>query len=276
MSQPISDAFTREVERRAAAQRLDVFLSSRDAGEAIARTALEGGISLPCLIGMASDTADYADEAIAIVREEYRPRLDCAAGCSYCCRKPGVLVSIPELLRIVEHVRATFDSAALAELRERARAYVERLGGRSFDAPTTESFPCPLLRDDRCSAYDLRPLTCRGYNSTSVDACRQAHESTEALVPIFVAIKDVTDGATVGAAHRLREIGFNDALVDLGTALHLALDGDERFAEAVAEGASALRPAENASWVGEMWSRVRETARDLGIEIEEPKGPQDH
>ena len=267
MSHAASDTFTRDVERRAAEQRLDVFLSSRDAGEALTQARLQDGVSLQRLIETAADVAGYADEAIAIVRDEYRPRLDCTAGCSYCCRKPGVLVSIPELLRIVEHVKATFDAAALTDLREHARVYVRQLGGRSFDAPTHESFPCPLLRDERCSVYELRPLTCRGYNSTSVDACRQAHESPQALVPIFVVIKDVTDGATVGAAMRLREIGFNDSLVDLGTALNVALDGDDTVSQAVADGAPALRAAENASWVDEMWSRVRQTARDVGVDV---------
>lgn len=262
-----SEAFAREVERRATGQRLEVFLSSRDAGQSLTLTALKPGTSLPRLVEMAGDLAGYAEEAIAIVRDEYQPRLDCKEGCSYCCCKPGVLVSVPELLRILDRVEATFDAAAIAALRDRARGYVEQLAGRSFDAPTNESFPCPLLTDGRCSVYDVRPLTCRGYNSTSVDACSRAHESSDVLVPIFSVIKDVTDGATVGAAAALRDVGFNDALVDLGTALNIALETGDGFSSNVADGAHTLRAAENASWVAEMWARVRETARSLGVSV---------
>jgi Fe-S-cluster containining protein len=267
MGEDSTDAFAREVERRAFEQRLDVFLSSREAGQMLTRDGLKAGISLKRLVDTSRDLADYADQAIAIVADEYHPRLDCKEGCSYCCCKPGVLVSIPELLRILDRLETSFDADAIAAVRERARRYVEQLGGRSFDEPTNQSFPCPLLDDGRCSVYDVRPLTCRGYNSTSVEACRQAHESTAALVPIFAVIKDVTDATTVGAAARLREIGFNDSLVDLGTALNIALEAGGPFAESIARGDRRLLAAENSSWVEELWTRVRDTAREIGVDV---------
>jgi Fe-S-cluster containining protein len=267
MNDDVAGAFAHEVERRAFEQRLDVFLSSRDAGHALTSDRLKAGISLRCLIDTAADQARYADEAIAIVRDEYKPRLDCAEGCSYCCCKPGVLVSLPELLRILDHVQATFDGDAVDAVRERAGRYVRQLAGRSFDDPTDQSVPCPLLRDGRCSVYEVRPLTCRGYNSTSVVACRQAHESTNALVPIFAVIKDVTDGTTVGAATRLREIGFNDSLVDLGTSLSIALEAGEGFSQAITDGVPALLGAQNSSWVDELLTQVRQTARQIGVKI---------
>lgn len=261
------DAFAREVERRAHAQRLEVFLSCRDAGRALAAEALAHGVSTARLIELAGDAARYADAAIEIVNEEYRPRLDCKEGCSYCCCKPGVLISIPELLRILEHLTTTLDADGIAAVRERAVRYARQLNGRSFDEPTDESIPCPLLSDGRCSVYEVRPLTCRGYNSTSVDACRQAHESGNALVPIFSVIKDVTDATIVGAATTLQELGFNGALVDLGTALHIALEAGGACSDAIAGGADTLLAAENSSWVGELWTRVQETARQLDLRI---------
>ena len=262
----MSDPFAQEVERRAYQQRLDVFVSSREAALRLTADGLGDEVSLTRLIETAADLAGYADQAIAIVRDEYRPRLDCKEGCSYCCQKPGVLVTPAELLRIIKHVWA-LDEAALASVAQRARSYVEHLAGGSFDEPTAESFPCPLLRDNRCSVYDIRPLTCRGYNSTSVEACKGALASPEVMVPLFALIKDVTDGATVGTATALRAIGFNDALVDLGTALHIGLEHGAGFADAVANGADALRLAENPTWVDALWHQVRDTARQIGIEL---------
>ena len=155
----------------------------------------------------------------------------------------------------------------LADLRERARRYTEQIAGRSFNETVNESVPCPLLVEGRCSAYDVRPLTCRGYNSMNVDACRQAHDNKDVLIPIFSILKDATDGATVGAAQALQTVGFNESLVDLGTALNIALEAGDEFSQAMIDGAAALSPAENSSMVAELWAHVCETARRVGIAV---------
>jgi uncharacterized protein len=267
-NQGLPDELAAEAERMAYRQRLDAFLASRDAGHMLTSDSLRTGIRLETVIRAAADVAEYADEAIAIAKDEYRPPLDCKEGCWYCCAKPGVLISIPELLRILEHIRSAFRGDAISELTQRSRRYASQLEGRSFDDPVDESFPCPLLVDRYCSVYEVRPLVCRGYNSTSVDACRQAHESADKLVPIFSVIKDVTDGTTVGAAQSLEAAGFNASLVDLGSALNIALTADDRFSAAIIDGSGPLLAAENPSWVGDLWAQVRETARQVGITID--------
>ncbi|HZP49426.1 MAG TPA: YkgJ family cysteine cluster protein [Vicinamibacterales bacterium] len=249
-------------EREAYRQRLDVFFASRDVGHALTAEPLQRGVTPAALTSAAAAVASYADDGLAVVRDEYQPRLACREGCSYCCRKPGVLVTRPEFVRILEHVRSSFDADARAALARGARAYVERLGGRHFDAAIADSVPCPLLVDDRCSVYPIRPLVCRGYNSTDAAACQAAHADPAALVPIFAMLKDVTDGAAVGVAHALREAGGSGAMIDLGTALAIVLaagDGVDR--RIGADG--GLDAAENVSWADEMWTLVSDTARRL-------------
>jgi Fe-S-cluster containining protein len=255
------------IEQAAYRMRVNVFAASRGVGNAITSQALEGGTTVATIVSGAAQLSIYADQAIATIDQRYHPALDCKEGCSYCCRKPGVLASIPELLRILERVRQNFSESEVARLAERARGYAAQMEGRNCDDLVDESVPCPLLVDDRCSVYEVRPLVCRGYNSTDVNACRAAHENSSALVPIFALIKDVTDGTTVGAAQRLKSQGFNDSMVDLGRALNIALTAGSGFQEAVIEGDDALVPAENASWVGELWDKVRKTAWELGITI---------
>lgn len=267
MSHDLESAVAREAERRATEQRLAIFLGSHDAAASFVRDSVDAKVSPGNLIDTARRVAQYADDAIAIVNDEYRPRLECKEGCSYCCCKPGVLTSIPELLRILEYVQ-TLPPRTVEAIQRRAEQYVRKLAGRHFDAAFEESVPCPLLSDGRCSAYDVRPLTCRGYNSTSVDACRRAHATADPIVPIFAPIKDVTDGATVGAAMALREFGVSDSLVDLGTALNIALGAGGGFAEEVAEGCAALNGARNTSWVKEMWTQVSQIARHFGLDVE--------
>jgi len=263
--QSAGGATAAEAEREAYRLRLDVFLASRDAGHALTLDSLRVGIRLETVVSAAAAVADYADEALGIVRDEYRPPLHCKEGCWYCCCKPGVLISVPELLRILSYLRSTSSDDSLSALTDRARRYAAQIEGRSFDDSTNDSVPCPLLVEGRCSVYEVRPLVCRGYNSTSVDACRKAHRDASELVPMFAMLKDVTDGATVGAAQRLHAEGFPDSMIDLGSALNIALSGGDGFSDAVVEGSTALLPAENSTWVANLWARVRETAREIGV-----------
>jgi Fe-S-cluster containining protein len=250
-------------------RRIETFVGSRDAAHALASSSPAEGTTLTKVVGVAAELARYADDSIAKVKDRYHPALDCKAGCSYCCSKPGVLTSVPDLLRILVHIRSVFSETEIAELTDRARRYAAQMQGRNCNDPTNESVPCPLLEDKRCSVYEVRPLVCRGYNSTNVNACRSAHENSTVMVPVFALIKDVTDGATVGAAQQLKEEGLNGSMVDLGSALNIAVtagaftDGSG-FPEAIAVGDSALLPAENSSWVTELWEQVCEVARQLG------------
>ena len=259
------DELSAEIERTAYMRRLETFFASREAGRVLTADSLKQGIRLHAVVMGAADVSRFADEALAIVQDEYHPRLHCKEGCHYCCCKPGVLVSIPELLRLLARIQSTFSAAEVCELRGRAERYRSLLGERNFNDLVNESIPCPLLVDGRCSVYDVRPLVCRGYNSTDVDACRKAHADRTARVPIFAMLKDVTDGATVGAAQALETAGINDALVDLGTALQLALSRGEPISEALTEDSAVLAPAENSTWVTELWNEVQETARRVGF-----------
>jgi Fe-S-cluster containining protein len=261
------DVTEREIERAAYRERLDTFLASRDAGRALTYDALRSGITLKAVADGVRRVAEYADEALAIVKEEYRPPLHCKAGCSYCCCKPNVLASVPEVVNIVAFVKEMFSTDARRDLEARTRQYWTQMEGRPVEDPTSESVPCPLLVDGRCSVYEVRPLICRGYNSTDVESCRRAHDDATVLVPTFALLKDVATGATIGAAQQLKAAGVNDAMVDLGTALRTVLEADDHFLERVVDGHANFEPAENRSWGLELWTDVCRTARAIGVEV---------
>jgi Fe-S-cluster containining protein len=269
----LPDEVPAEIERAAYRERLKVFLFSRDAGNALTLDSLKARIHLRTIISAATEITRYADEVLAIIRNKYSPPLHCREGCSYCCSKPGVLATIPELVQILNHVESTFEPDAIADLYKRACRYVDQLAGRHFNDPVSESIPCPLLVDNCCSVYDIRPLTCRGYNSMSVDACKAAHENRDVFIPIFSLLKDVTDGTTVGAVQALKTLSFNDSLFDLGTALKIALTAGHEFSEAIIDGSIALLHAEDASMVSELWGQVSKTAGQIGIDINQSPDP---
>lgn len=256
-----------DVERMVYRRRVEVFLAGREAGETLTQDALREGVSVDALIDAAIGSAVFADEALRVLDEEYQPAIECREGCAYCCCKPGVLVTVPEVFRILREVRGTWDPGKVAALQVRAARYAALMHGRHFNDFVSDSVPCPLLVDGRCSIYEVRPLVCRGFNSTSADACRQAHEQSERLIPMFAILKDATDGTTVGMAQHLGKAGLTSAVVDLGTALHIALESGEELGVALVQPGSPLVAAEDSSWVADLWNRLREIAREVDIEV---------
>src|SRR5262245_38310616 len=96
----LADVLTAEIDRTAYRHRVETFLASREAGATLTLDALRKGIRLEAVVDVSANVAEYADAALEIIKEAYRPKLDCKVDCWYCCCKPGVLASLPELLRI--------------------------------------------------------------------------------------------------------------------------------------------------------------------------------
>lgn len=243
--------------------RLDVWFAAHDNGRTLTGAALRRGIRLEAV---AEETARAADAAIGIIEEEYHPPLDCKERCWYCCCHPGVLASLPEIIRIVIVARQTFSAEELTSLKERARRYADANKGRDFaELAKSPPTPCPLLVDGRCSVYDARPLVCRGYNSTDVNACRADYENASASIPLFALMKDAADGFLVAVVQSLRGGGLNDALVDLGCALSLVLSLDASQLEALARDrkVKTLRGVEDRGWARERWAAVTAASRHL-------------
>src|SRR2546423_6638122 len=69
----------------------------------------------------------------------------CQKGCWYCCTHM-VTTTVPEIIRIADHIRATWDDAQIAELRERIKEH--KTATQSLRDGTAEHMPrhlCPLL-----------------------------------------------------------------------------------------------------------------------------------
>jgi Fe-S-cluster containining protein len=116
----------------------------------------------------------------------------CRRGCSHCCRQ-RVHASTTELAAIAAYVEREMSPPELAEIMRRIETWeswvecdllwlVERGvdEGEAFEqyGPT-----CPLLVDDECSVYEVRPLVCRAhYVISDVELCRPRLDDDEAPV----------------------------------------------------------------------------------------------
>ncbi len=99
--------------------------------------------------------------------------LACRPGCAWCCYRLVVLMTIPEVLVIAAHLRQKLSEAELAELRQQINAVMEQKHRQSRFQPVAPLFPCPLLADDRCSVYEVRPLVCQAWHATDIRRCQQ-------------------------------------------------------------------------------------------------------
>jgi Fe-S-cluster containining protein len=121
----------------------------------------------------ARDAAALADAAAASFRANIpnQPAVACASGCAACCH---LYVQVPPgtAAAMAEHITAHFTPADRETLREKLK--VAAAAVREAPDPARLRLRCPLLGgDDRCSVYEVRPLSCRAFTSRSVTRCHE-------------------------------------------------------------------------------------------------------
>jgi len=155
-----------------------------------------------------------------VARLQASDGIACADGCAFCCTL-GVAVSFAETARLADFVERTFTPAAQLALNERLEAHCDANALLAPAARAVVRRTCPLLVDSRCSAYEARPLACRGWNSAKVDPCRDdAERPDEGLkVPVHVEIHRAARDIAEGVRDAARDRGLDDSALDLPESL---------------------------------------------------------
>ncbi|MBI1205517.1 MAG: hypothetical protein GC182_23685 [Rhodopseudomonas sp.] len=171
MPPPAADRIVTEIaavgeQTRLVAQRYEgIFAALRDAlTDSLARAATPADGARAVMA-----TADAVANAIA-THLPNQPRRDCRAGCDACCHL-YVMVPPGTAEAIAEHLIARLDDRPLTALKSELRKAAA--AADALADPSTLRHPCPLLAPDgTCTIYEVRPLTCRSFTSTSAAACR--------------------------------------------------------------------------------------------------------
>jgi Fe-S-cluster containining protein len=150
--------------------------------------------------------------------------LACNKGCSWCCSLE-VGVTAPEVFAITDYLRDTLSPEELQGLRARLTELSPRAREASPTARHRLRIRCPLLVDNRCSVYPVRPVACRGWNSTDARACEISYGSFyQKDVPFSVTMRDqiiaIREGLSLGA----KDAGLQGDNLELISALHVALE----------------------------------------------------
>lgn len=208
VSVPQSELCTTEVARQSAA---DVF---------------KMGVSERAISNVVASVAELA-EAITEEQKQSDPPdfpIACRAGCSHCCYM-RVLVTAPEVIFLLQFIRETFTEVKLQQLISRLQDTDRDTRGMSEEDRGGSGIPCPLLVDNHCSAYEARPLECRGYVSMSVDACRKALDNYRAWdVPLYFPQYSIFKHIQAGLMSALSDSGYAFELFELTAALRIGLE----------------------------------------------------
>ena len=123
------------------------------------------------LLLLDSDIKDRASRAAAFaanlmdasIAYHLKEAIACARGCPYCCTT-YVSTFLPEVFRMARTVRgnvATTERINAAAARTKAMPQLQREVTRVI---------CPILDQNACSQYDVRPMVCRVVMSTSLES----------------------------------------------------------------------------------------------------------
>jgi len=104
--------------------------------------------------------------------QQERP-VSCKVGCANCCHHP-FLITLPEGLLLY---RSLADHGLwTASMRKRIEQTRDKTLGLDFRVWLLSNLPCPLLVDNKCSAYADRPLHCRATFSKGRPEMCHPHE----------------------------------------------------------------------------------------------------
>jgi Fe-S-cluster containining protein len=180
------------------------------------------------LVEVADGGARMAEETVRKAREADRPPpAACKEGCDWCCHL-RVGTAIPEVVRILEYLRQTLTAEEWQAMRERVAWAAEQRRQVQSRQRADPRLPCPLLVNRRCSAYPVRPLTCRGFNSRDASRCELFVKAKGGVtIPMYHPQQRVMTFTLDGTRAGLTEAGLKGDVLELTAALHIGLEAPD-------------------------------------------------
>jgi len=169
------------------------------------------------------------DETITGASVHVEQGVQCKKGCSYCCHF-RVDVSANEVFAISDYMKSKLSDEEFERHLEKAKENKKKMAMLSQTKRIVTNVACPLLVNNVCSVYEMRPAMCRKIHSTNVDACKHSYENPEdnnienAEHPVLAAITmTMLTAARDGfISHKL-----DDTVYDLGEVLAFALEDNK-------------------------------------------------
>jgi Fe-S-cluster containining protein len=220
-------------DREARAARLETFRRELNAREQLLleterRAAVEQlspPADAPRVIAAATAAMSSSDELRRYHLEVLHParQIACHEGCHWCCHMK-VSLTAPEVFAVAEYLQHTAPEGLLETVQARAAKLAQDPRIFCADAKVEARIPCAMLSErGACQVYPARPLACRGYNSLDSESCRRSLDDDLELVPSNEPLARECAAVSLGLLAALADAGLPDELLELTSALHVAL-----------------------------------------------------
>lgn len=135
--------------------------------------------------------------------------LACKKGCAHCCYLRVVAYTF-EVVSIYFLLVNKLRGNALQSFKDRLSEQRELIRPMSHDQHLATNVRCPMLVNDACITWPVRPIACSGHHSMSELACRDSYENPEVIgtegggIPMVIKIKEI----------QLLQQSFAEAILD--------------------------------------------------------------
>ena len=130
------------------------------------------------IISLSDKLYKNIDELINLFSEECKKKeqkIDCRKGCSICCHQ-CVLILPHELFCLFNFINNELRKQEIEEIKEKVikkHTITKNMKAQEF---FHYKHPCPLLRNNSCMVYEVRPMACRIYLSSDVNSCEREYK----------------------------------------------------------------------------------------------------
>lgn len=162
----------------------------------------------------------------------------CSRGCAWCCHGQ-ISINAVEAFTMARRLRASRDNAPRLQ---RLRAYAHVPPGDDRDRSWRVANRCSMLEDGVCSAYAVRPLSCRQMASLDVQACVRAFEGIAFEIPWPQNYRNIRGWVAIALYAAQKAAGLPATGYEINQALLIALEDPGAEARWYA-GSDALAPA---------------------------------
>ncbi|WP_442756571.1 YkgJ family cysteine cluster protein [Methylocystis sp. JAN1] len=197
----------------------------------------------PDLVAALCAQAFDSFEKNVTLQSEGAPAIACKGECAACCRL-RVVATAPEIFLLARFVDANTQAFAARNVRlaERISDTAQAIGNLGEAERMAARRYCPLIENDLCLAYRLRPLACRGHAALDREACVSAAEGggeEPAVSTPHLVVRSLVQNAMLNAVRQAR---LAWGLYELTQGLRIAC-GSSGLLDAWLRGGDPLAPA---------------------------------
>lgn len=142
---------------------------------------------------------EHLEREAALFTATQANAIACSKGCSACCHT-RVEIKALDAIAMARSLALTLTAKECANLQMRCEQQAKYTARMTRNEKFRKQVACPFLKDDLCSIYDIRPLTCRSYFSTNREICDAGQPGHVRLDwGLSIAMEKLT--TATGAAH---------------------------------------------------------------------------